>query len=1807
MPLHSQAVRWEKVYVFISSTFGDMHAERDYLVKRVFPELQDWCERRRLRLVDIDLRWGVTEADTTSKRAVEVCLERINDCRPFFLCFLGQRHGWVPKETDIAKDTFKKFPALREALGAASVTELEIRHAILQPFPFPQHEDTKHAAPQPAEHAFFYVREAGYLRQLHAAPRQLLCTFTDDVGPDDETDEEREQRERARVALQTLREATIPQDRRVLYQADWHAELATPELAMPLECTGEWRRKWNRFAHLDLADTDERIPAEKLAAANKYNAALTRGRLSQFRSLAPAREKFAPDTELAQIIQHDLQQAIQTRFPTHTEVVQQTEQQKELDQQEGFLQACSEGFIERTGDFDPLDAYVADDSNKLCVLTAAGGMGKSTLLAKWIDRARTQLEAQPALHFRFIGASDRSTTVYSLLRSLLSEMLTAKTLDLEIPPDPNKLREALPELLAAIGKSGKTVIVLDALNQLESGLQDLHWLPRTLPNNIKLIVSFKRDDDASEQLYQHFQAAQSTLIEVPPFAELEDRRKLVRAYLQQYLKELDEAHLATLIATAGASNPLYLKVVLSELRVFGAHAGLAEKIRRDFGDNPITAFQGVLQRLASDPAYAPIASQRAVPLLFGLLAHARHGLSVEELTSLFVQALGLEDNEQGRQAAADTINLLLRQVRPFLARREGRYDYFYESFKLAAQQHCAISEEEPSATGWSAPQFHQLLAGLFSRQADPSGNRQWDGDSPRALRDLPYHLLEGKQSEELFRVAREEVFLTAQKRSFPDEPELYLQTIQSAIEGAARIDDAARMAEFVLAHARQVVEASQESPLDALRSGQLARAWKLADLYDSERCVLWHLLLAWELKDEGKLDDGRATLERIEKKELPQLSYGEIPANGIIVMKDWRSRSAVEMLAQAFDMDVDLASLLCNKLLEDAALSELSYKLADRRQFVAAIATAKNIMDLFDRSKTFCEVVTKQMKAGELVAALSTAQQIEHEYDRTNALREIAVTQAQAGDIVAALTSAELVTDSDKQIILMQVAITQAQSKNYTAAIETTQQLHLFGDRLQILWVIAVEQARGGYFSEAFTTVQQISDVKRKALTLCDIAVEQAKAGFVKAANETFNEAFETSLQIDIKERFKSLVAIIEAQTLSGYGDEALDTVQRFSAPIDRAMMLSVIGAALMRAGHINRASYIFAQALTVARQIESVSDQLAAIEEITKSQAESGDLTATLNLAGQEKFTTARVELLRTIAKVQAEKGNQEASRLSLREAASTAQQIEKGGFRVRSLLEIAIEQSHVGDEQASNDSFGEALSTTHQLEDIYDKFRNLLEIAKALKHLGGQDLSKKIFAAALAAARQIEHAREGYLCDIAIAQIQNGENSLSRKTFAELLTLKQQSDSAPGLVEALEDIAAVLAQVGYSEFAVRTEELVENVADKAKVLCAVACVQAQAGNIIAALETAELIDDLQDQAAQAYRGWEESHDKNILAMKAMGAAFGDLISVSDTRVIALCKIAAAQARAGDSANALARAIQITRTDHKVRILCDIALAEAQMGDQVSSRKTLDIALAEAEAEAEVSTWGSVYLRNIATAQAQSGDTTTGIEIAHRINDSYQKVLAMCAIAVSEAKNGDITLARRTFAKTLKIARTLKSPKSIWEKDNISIWLGALQRIAIAQAQAGDIEAALVTARRIHNTTFGQETPEWIEALQEIAAAQAQKGDSAAALETVQQIGRAEWKAKVISAIAASQAQPNVTQAALHNASTILTERDKHLPEISAAFVRAGNKEGLKRMMVPNAYYLEAAHRTCGFLARAYPEQSLAVASLLVTNAQRS
>ena len=95
-------MKWEDITVFISSTFNDMHAERDYIIKNVFPQLEEWCENRRIMLRDIDLRWGIPPAKTieTKGSTIYKCLKAVDACRPFFLCFLGAIEGHLDACTE---------------------------------------------------------------------------------------------------------------------------------------------------------------------------------------------------------------------------------------------------------------------------------------------------------------------------------------------------------------------------------------------------------------------------------------------------------------------------------------------------------------------------------------------------------------------------------------------------------------------------------------------------------------------------------------------------------------------------------------------------------------------------------------------------------------------------------------------------------------------------------------------------------------------------------------------------------------------------------------------------------------------------------------------------------------------------------------------------------------------------------------------------------------------------------------------------------------------------------------------------------------------------------------------------------------------------------------------------------------------------------------------------------------------------------------------------------------------------------------------------------------------------------------------------------------------------------------------------------------------------------------------------------------------------------------------------------------------------------------------------------------------------
>jgi hypothetical protein len=298
-------------------------------------------------------------------------------------------------------------------------------------------------------------------------------------------------------------------------------------------------------------------------------------------------------TELKDVILDDLKKAIAKRYPEHVESTEDDELQRELDRQDEFVYTSGEGFVEQEGAFAELDRYLASGSRQTFVLTAPGGMGKSTLLANWVARQKKQLNDDSTLHYRFIGQSDQSGTVTGLLRYLLLELqqvagkiplVTEETaadadgnertreIPFDIPQVTSRVQEIWREQLECIGSRGKTIFVIDALNELDSGLKDVAWLSvHGLPEGIQLIVSFRDDAAGAASLLKKLAARTEhvRLSQVKPFGDLKDRRQLVNAYLAHFLKELESRHLEEIVALRGASNPLFLKVVLSELECCG--------------------------------------------------------------------------------------------------------------------------------------------------------------------------------------------------------------------------------------------------------------------------------------------------------------------------------------------------------------------------------------------------------------------------------------------------------------------------------------------------------------------------------------------------------------------------------------------------------------------------------------------------------------------------------------------------------------------------------------------------------------------------------------------------------------------------------------------------------------------------------------------------------------------------------------------------------------------------------------------------------------------------------------------------------------------------------------------------------------------------------------------------------------------------------------------------------------------------------------------------------------------------------------
>lgn len=123
--------------IFVSSTFKDMHYERDAIHEQVLPILNQAGSKYGQSLSFCDLRWGVNTGELDSeegaRKVLSVCLEEIERCEPYMLVILGERYGWIPEKELIARTVEEYRRDGMEGLEELeqSVTALEIEFGSL--------------------------------------------------------------------------------------------------------------------------------------------------------------------------------------------------------------------------------------------------------------------------------------------------------------------------------------------------------------------------------------------------------------------------------------------------------------------------------------------------------------------------------------------------------------------------------------------------------------------------------------------------------------------------------------------------------------------------------------------------------------------------------------------------------------------------------------------------------------------------------------------------------------------------------------------------------------------------------------------------------------------------------------------------------------------------------------------------------------------------------------------------------------------------------------------------------------------------------------------------------------------------------------------------------------------------------------------------------------------------------------------------------------------------------------------------------------------------------------------------------------------------------------------------------------------------------------------------------------------------------------------------------------------------------------------------------------------------------------------
>ncbi|XP_061179023.1 NACHT and WD repeat domain-containing protein 2-like [Saccostrea echinata] len=283
----------------------------------------------------------------------------------------------------------------------------------------------------------------------------------------------------------------------------------------------------------------------------------------------------------------------------------------------------------RVEDLQKIKSYLQGPSKCPFIVHATSGSGKTTLMAMAASRTKSWLSEKVSVIMRFVGTTYESTDIIPFLQILAQQIKEAKgQYAYKAEGDIKHILSDFQTSLQGVSPDKPIVLYIDALDQFNAsnGARELFWLPKILPDNVKLVVSTLEDPK-----YECFRKLKvivkedTNILQLRPFTK-DDVHQIINGWLENDNRTLtSDQRLVLVSAFNECPLALFLKLSYDTASTWASYYSVdqtsLEKTVR-------ASINKLFQRL--EVLHGKLLTSKA----FGYLTAAKIGLSEAELEDI---------------------------------------------------------------------------------------------------------------------------------------------------------------------------------------------------------------------------------------------------------------------------------------------------------------------------------------------------------------------------------------------------------------------------------------------------------------------------------------------------------------------------------------------------------------------------------------------------------------------------------------------------------------------------------------------------------------------------------------------------------------------------------------------------------------------------------------------------------------------------------------------------------------------------------------------------------------------------------------------------------------------------------------------------------------------------------------------------------------------------------------------------------------------------------------------------------------------